>query len=271
MQDNNVCFFMPDHRNYPAIHTVNFVRETKFQPFTSLKTQGLYKVHFVCKGTGKLHLPGTIIPLEKYDIFFTFPDMPHCIESDEDFLFTYVSFLGARSNMIFEQLKISRNNFLFNNCQEPCKFCENNIHTNPEFADLAAESILLYTFSFLGNRLLAQDSKSDYKSNIALVIKKHIDDNFSDPFLSLNSISTELSYNSKYLSTAFKKAFSMGINEYINTLRFQHARTLMQQGFTSISDISFQCGFKDAQYFSKVFKRKSGLSPKEYIASFTKK
>ena len=120
----------------------------------------------------------------------------------------YISFLGARSNMIFDWLNISRNNFMFNNCQAPCKFCENNIHTNPELVELTAESILLYTFSFLGNRLLTPDNKADCKSNTALVVKKHIDDHFSEPNLGLNSISIELSYNSKYLSTVFKKVFN---------------------------------------------------------------
>ncbi len=268
MSDNNICYFMPDHNDYHSIHTVNFVLETKPQPFTSLKTCGLYRVHYIQSGAGKLHITGKIIPLKKYDVFFTFPDMPFCIEADEEFSYTYISFLGSRSNKMMEKTKISHNNFMFNNRQELCVFCQKCIEINPEIADWASESVLLYTFSVLGNQSLVADDKLVHKkNNIALIIKKYIDDNFSDTHISLNTLSTEFSYSPKYISTIFKKSFKIGINEYINTLRFQHACTLMQQGFTSISDISAQCGFSDAQYFSKVFKGKTGCSPKEYIAT----
>jgi AraC-like DNA-binding protein len=42
---------------------------------------------------------------------------------------------------------------------------------------------------------------------------------------------------------------------------------MLKQGFTSVSDVALRCGYPDAQYFSKVFKRRMNLSPREYIAS----
>ena len=54
-------------------------------------------------------------------------------------------------------------------------------------------------------------------------------------------------------------------NKYINTIRIQYACSLPEQGITSVKDISTMCGYSDSLYFSKVFKRKMGLSPKEYI------
>ena len=98
-------------------------------------------------------------------------------------------------------------------------------------------------------------------------IQKYIDDNFFNQKLSLEMISKSLSYSPKYISSVFKKKFNVGITEYLNTIRIQNACTLMKQGFTSISDVSNQCGFADAQYFSKVFKQRTGLSPKAYIKS----
>lgn len=41
---NNVCYFIPHHKDYYSIHTVNFVLETKPQPLMTLKSYGLYKV-----------------------------------------------------------------------------------------------------------------------------------------------------------------------------------------------------------------------------------
>ena len=108
--DNNICHFIPYHKDYHSIHTINFVLETKQQPYSLLKSQAVYKIHFVCGGKGNLHIPGKILSLSKGDIFFTFPGTPFCIETVEDFSYMYISFLGSRANMIMNKLKISAHN-----------------------------------------------------------------------------------------------------------------------------------------------------------------
>ena len=263
--NSNICHFIPYHKDYHSIHTINFVLETKPQIYTSLTTQAVYKMHFVCNGTGNLHISGKIIPLSQGDIFFTFPDMPHCLESVQDFSFMYISFLGSRANMIMDNLKISLQNFLFHNCHEILSFWEKGLDTTPQTADLIAESILMYSFHFLANKIIALDEKKTTRENGALIIKKYIDDNFAQHKLTLESISTELAYSPKYISAIFKKKFNVGITEYLNTIRIQNACTLMRQGFTNISDISNQCGYADPQYFSRIFKQKIGSAPKTYI------
>ena len=100
-----------------------------------------------------------------------------------------------------------------------------------------------------------------------LIIKKYIDDNFTSCDLSLNCISKELLYNPKYISGLFKKKMNIGLVEYINTIRIQYACTLISQGFTSVKELAVLSGYKDALYFSKVFKKKMGVSPKQYIFS----
>ena len=57
----------------------------------------------------------------------------------------------------------------------------------------------------------------------------------------------------------------IGIIEYINTIRIQTACTMMEQNFTSVSDIANKCGYADPQYFSRIFKQRVGVSPLAYI------
>ena len=59
----------------------------------------------------------------------------------------------------------------------------------------------------------------------------------------------------------------IGISEYITAARIQNACTLMNQGFLCVSDIASLSGFRDPLYFSKVFKKTIGSSPKAYISS----
>ena len=262
---DNICNFIPYHKDYHSIHTINFVLETKKQTGGSVTSQAMYKVYYVCNGKGVLHLTGKIINLSEGDIFFTFPGIPFCIESVEDFTYMYISFLGTRTNMIMEKLKISNTNFHFTDCQELFHIWENGLDIKAEISDLITESILLHTFYFLGSRFLLNDENCDNINNLALNIKRFIDDNYSDCSISLETISKNLSYSPKYISSSFKRHFKIGISDYISTLRVQHACTLMEQGFSSISDISKQCGYADPQYFSKIFKKTMGQLPSEYI------
>lgn len=261
----DICQFIPYHEDYHSIHTIHFVLETLPQSYTALHAQAVYKMHLVRSGSGFLHTPVNVRPLKPGDIFFTFPAKPFCIESGQDFTYMYVSFLGSRANMILDKLSITSNNCFFSDCDSLLHIWEDALHIHTELSDIASESILLYTFAFLGNCILDFSDKNGEHQDAFPKIKKYIDDHFTNNGLSLEYISQELAYNPKYISSIFKKNMSIGIVEYLNTIRIQHACTLIRQGFTSINDISVGCGFSDAQYFSKVFKQKMGMPPSRYV------
>ena len=103
---NNICRFIPHHRDYDSIHTINFVLETEAVPYTGLTSQSVYRIHYVVNGRGNLHTVGQIQPLKKGDLFFTFPDFSYSVEPVEDFSYMYISSLGNRANMIMDKLNI---------------------------------------------------------------------------------------------------------------------------------------------------------------------
>lgn len=264
---DNICYFIPYHKDYQSIHTINFVLETEPQIKSSFKSEAVYKVHYVCSGNGFFHTIGKVQPLCEGDVFFTFPGYPFYIESQENFSYMYISFLGSRANMIMEKLKISHNENYFSQCSDICDFWKKAFDINQELIDLISESVLLYTFSFIGNKILEFNENHHKTEEIFLITKKYIDDNFTNSVLSLKIIGDNIGYNPKYISGLFKKNMRIGINEYINTIRIQHACTLITQGISSVKEISSLSGYNDALYFSKVFKNKMGISPKQYISS----
>lgn len=263
----NICHFIPYNNDRNSIQTINFVLENKPQPFTSLKSEAAYKMHYVVSGKGFLHTFGKIQPLSKGDIFFTFPASPFCIESDTDFSYMYISFIGTRGNMLMDKLKISSQNCLFPACNDVHSFWQRGIDTSTEWSDITSEGILLYTFSYIAKKVLPEQRAEKSVGLTALIIKKYIDDHFNDTDFSLEAIGKEISYNKKYISSVFKKYFGVSITGYLNTVRIQHSCTLMQQGMTSIYDIASLCGYTDSQYFSKVFRNKMQVAPTEYIKS----
>ena len=75
-------------------------------------------------------------------------------------------------------------------------------------------------------------------------------------------------YISKFhLCRVFKAAMKMTVVEYLNRVRIQNACRYLRHSDKDMGDIALLCGFHDAAYFSNVFKRVLGISPREYRRS----
>ena len=270
MAQQNVCRYVPREMSEHSIHTVNFVLETEPQFYTGLRLKALYTMYLVVEGQGKLHTQGKVQDLQVGDIFFSFPAEPFAIESVDGFQYMYISFLGARGNQLMEKLEISIRSNYFSSCHELIPVWLQGIQSPADLSDIASEAILLHTFAYLGKRLAKFSSKDRQGVNLVSAIQKYVDEHFSETDFTLDRLGKELKYNKKYLSTVFKKHVGVGIVEYLNSVRVQHACTMLHQGFSSVSDVAFRCGYSDAQYFSKVFKIRMGVSPRTYMEKVKK-
>ena len=77
-----------------------------------------------------------------------------------------------------------------------------------------------------------------------------------------------LGYCEDYLRRRFHRATGQTLTEYLTALRLNHARMLIEQNESvsmSVREIALLSGFYDAAYFSRVFRRETGLSPRDYL------
>lgn len=267
----NICKFVPIRGSGDnALHTIHFVYETNPQTMAAFRLAATHIIGLVISGMGSLEKSRAPYPLQKGDLFFIFPDEQYSILNQGDLSYIYIDYIGARASKIMESLKIRREQPVYQERDAMLSsFWEHALqiahHGN---LSMLSESVLLYTFSVIGNAMLPL--KQDRDGDITVRLQKYINANFHDPALSLDSVSRAFSYNRKYLSKVFREKTGVKFSQYLKTVRIQHACFLMEQGFSCVKDIAQLCGFEDSMYFSREFKKLMGLCPRQHIQTVQK-
>lgn len=94
-------------------------------------------------------------------------------------------------------------------------------------------------------------------------VKKYIGENY-DKNLSLYALGQIVHLHPAYLSKIFKEATDVNLSNYITDIKMQKAAQLLEQTQLRIHEVMEQVGYQKSQYFSKLFKDKYGITPKEY-------
>ena len=88
-----------------------------------------------------------------------------------------------------------------------------------------------------------------------------------DEKISLDDVAQKLNLSKHYLCSAFKKVTGENMSLYINKLRIEKAKSLLLESGSSIKEIFEEVGYSNQQYFSKVFKKITGITVMEYKES----
>jgi len=100
-------------------------------------------------------------------------------------------------------------------------------------------------------------------------VRNYINTNFSDPALNEDYLAKRFVYNGNYLRRNFKSSYGLTPMQYLAFVRISQAKNLLRFAKNhSVGEISRQCGFPDQLYFSRFFKKHTGISPTEYRKSF---
>ena len=170
----------------------------------------------------------------------------------------YIDFTGIRGEVLLKRFNITAENRFFSGFEgivpmwydALCCSTDDNI-------DLTSKGIFLYTFA----RLTITSQKKDTLVTKMLEITE---ERFMDQELSIKVIADMLSYSAKHISRVFRNSMGINYTDYLRNIRIKYAILLLEHGIESIKNVAYLSGFIDPAYFSAVFKKTVGMSPKEY-------
>lgn len=264
---DSICRFIPA-KSGGDLKTVHFVLETEFKKMRQPFIFPIYYMHLITKGSGVLRALGRSYEIAQGSLFFAFPGVPYEIDGSDDLTYMYISYMGLRAADLMSQINASPSSPVVQGFERQIPFWKNAIQRiNQKNANVLTESVLLYTLSYFSG----EDDGICLKSNNLIEnVTSYIDNNYSDPDLSLKKIADIFAYTDKYLSHVFKENTSMNFSDYLTRLRIKRALELIGEGERDVSRIATESGYRDSVYFAKVFKKYLHKTPNEYFKEIKK-
>ena len=103
-------------------------------------------------------------------------------------------------------------------------------------------------------------------SDIIESAKAKINEMYMSDDISLNAVAVSVGMSPSYFSSVFSREVGKTFVEYLTEIRMDKAKELLTCSPMKTSEIGYEVGYKDPHYFSYIFKKTQGCSPKEYRA-----
>lgn len=258
MKNRNICKFNSDSGKSDLIAKC-FIYETGNPTEGKERFLASDRLVLVITGEGYIISKKKKTFLKNGSLVFCFAGQSFATESIKDFSYMYIDFYGSRATYLYEKYGINSANCIFDNMSSLIPvWREAIVNADGENIDLLCESMILYSFSKLSKKCIHTDTAIE-------TVLEYLNENFSSHTLSLATMAKDLGYNPKYLSHLISKELSVCFSDYLKDLRMKNAIILIEQGVTSVKNLSVLSGYSNPLYFSKAFKQSFGLSPRAFI------
>src|SRR5690606_23375145 len=112
----------------------------------------------------------------------------------------------------------------------------------------------------------AEQHRRQVEPDVVQTIKQYIVDHSAED-ISLERIAARVGLSPFYISKVFKEETGVNYIDFLTACRIERAKSLLADQRLSLKAITFEIGYNDPNYFSKVFKRMNGVSPSDYRKS----
>lgn len=256
------------------------------QPLSALHYHHCLELGICLSGTGEAHIENRIYKFQEGDIQCVNANVPHMSIADPgipcNWIWLFVDIrkllLNSRGKITDELLKISDIGFngVFSPYEHPELAKAINLlaehHRNDKYEELY--NTILIGHILIESARIGDIDKSAKKLPISNKLKPaliYIRENYADSqLMTADRIAASCNLSTSHFRSLFKTDMGMTLPQYINLTRLSAAMHLIQTTGDTISSIATTVGYNEIPYFTKVFQKEFGVSPKEMRKRFQK-
>ena len=220
-----------------------------------------HALSFRIKGNASYAYNDQTLSVQNGDILFVPENMGYHIKAKDEELYVIHFELPEKKQDHLEVFPIedyTKAKNLFETCLDVWNKKEPGYH----FKALS----IFYNILTLMTHSALQARTNETQQKIAPAIK-YLHAHFTEPGLSVLTLCDLVHLSDTWFRKLFYICYGMKPTKYINTLRINYAKELLESGYYSIEKTAEMSGFEDAKYFSTVFRQLTGCSPSNYKKS----
>ena len=207
-------------------------------------------------GSGAFIFGDRVLPYKKGDVVIIPPDVPHSNDSQQGFNNIHI-------NMVSPILSL----------KEPCLVADDsnlflynafNAAFYHFYSDRKERAAFLSAYGNLISYYLIAYQTGSGRPGVVAEIERHIINHYANCDYKLDDYLDTLPSSRDYLRKLFQKEYGVTPHQYLVNKRLQIAAETLANCADPVADIAVMCGFRDPLYFSRMFKRKYGVSPSQH-------
>ena len=238
-------------------------------------TREEYIIHFILSGRGFYSANGNTWSLSSGQMFLVQPNntIVYCSDGIEPWSYAWIGFRGSETKAILKQCGFTKNNLVLPSPapdEFACCFDELFEHVSISYADsLYRESILLKLLSILCHSYSQLSGKEEFRQNSGSgsAYVNQVIDYINEMYMkgiSVADIANHIGISQAYLNHIFQEELNLSVQNFLIDFRLYKAAMQLVNTSLSIKEISHLVGYRDPLVFSKAFKRKFEVSPRQY-------
>lgn len=237
----------------------------------SRQNNDMFIFEYVISGTGYIEVNNKTYKVSSGDVYIIEPGQSHTYYSDEKdpFKKIWINFYSKIFIDIYKSFNLT-GKIVFKN-SETLELFEKiqSLKKISNFSDELCYEIAPILFQIICN-LSTKSNKQSIISKTAKTTKELIDESICTN-TTIDDIASKLFLSKSHVIREFTKYYGVSPYNYLINQKIAIAKKMLLLHNMNINEISNQLGFDDSHYFSRLFKKKTGLSPLQYRKSKTKK
>ena len=228
-----------------------------------------YLIHYIISGSGCYRVGTKTFTLSAGDSFLVYPntEVTYTADHHDPWEYAWVGFTGSDASIILNATDFSTDHPIIRDTPLGEHIHRQILHIydarGNELTHAVEMTGRLYTMLSLFMQSSSRPKSEDTAGSYVQKAIEYITANYSYP-ITVEDTAAYVGLSRSHLFRSFENVLQMSPKEYLTSFRLKQACQLLEHSSLSVTAIANSVGFENSLYFSKIFHKKRGVSPREY-------